>query len=201
METYKIGSRHQIHTGNSCHTATVIYNNSSIAIAGFNYSITRKDSFDNHWEHSPFAMRKEEIEPFVPNFTEDDTYNAFAVIDLGNWRLIEIRDWLRRNDALFILGERYHSSEEWDDCFENSMTVYRNNGVAIIKMFDGEGHVYDAYKKNGYSSEEILSAFQEFEDNYPADNKEHFYLCVRECNDDWIDLQGNTINDNIYRWI
>ena len=198
MKPFEIGSRHELYFDNDVHTGIIIYNNGNIAIAGLDHIITRKDSFDYWWEDTPFAMTKEEITAFVTDFDQAGPYCSFLVVDMENGTLIELREWFRRNDALFVLGERYHSAEEWDKEIGNSITVYRQDGIAIIKIFDGEGSVYDALKQHGHSEEEIRSAFPGFKDNYPVESKESFYVCVRECDDRWIDLHGNPIDEDIY---
>lgn len=198
MKAFEIGSRHQLYFDNDVHTGIIIYNNGKIAIAGLDHIITREDSFDYSWEHSPFAMTKEEITAFVADFDNGGPYCSFLVVDMDNGCLIELREWFRRNNALFVLGEKYHSTEEWDKEIGNSITVYRMNGIAIIKIFDGEGCVYNTFKQHGHSEEEVRSVFPGFKDYYPVECKESFYLCVRECNDRWIDLHGNPIDEDIY---
>ena len=197
MKLYDIGTCHDINCTDGVKTITVIYNDGEVAICGFTYNITRRDSYDYDWEHYPFAMTKEEIKAFVPAFEYTGPYNSFVVIDLATGWQISVREWFRRCDALFIPGQKYYSQEEFDEYIGNKITVDRIDGTAIIKIFDGDGCVYDSFKKFGCNEEEVRSAFPEFKDRYPADCNEFFYVCVRECDDEWIDLHGNPIDADL----
>ena len=203
MEPFEIGSRHSHFEGieDDFSNMTVIFNDGETAICGFTYEITRKDSHDYRWEHDPFAMTKDEIGAFVPDFAYEGEFCSFVIVNLKNGCLVERREWFRKNDALFIIGQQYHSHEEWDEYIGNTITVYRFDGIAIIKIFDGEGCVYEAFKSYGYNEEEVRAVFPDFKDNYPVNCNEFFYACIRECDDIWVDLHGNSIDDHIYHLI
>ena len=194
MHLFAIGSKHSVFIGNDCHTATVIYSNESIAIGGLTHTIESEcEPYDYH-----FAMTKEQVEQFVPEIEKAEGYNSFVAIDLVSGRLLEQREWLRHNDALFVIGNRYHSPEEWEAEIGECITVYRKNGVAVVKIYNGDGCVYESFKKCGYNADEVRTAFTNFDDNYPVDCNGYFYLCVRESDDCWIDLHGNPLDDRIY---
>ena len=146
-------------------------------------------------------MTAQEIMTGLSTFKEDAKYNSYIAINLESGCLMERREWLRRNDALFVPGKEYHTDEEWDSCIGNTITVYRHNGTAIIKVFDGEGCVWEALRRVGYNMEEVRTAFPQFTDDYPTECKEHFYICIRESDDAYTDLEGNPVNDIVYALI
>ena len=199
MGMFDIGSRPCLHFGDESRPATIIYNDGRVAIAGTSYNVERSNSYE--WEHEDFTMTAGEIRAYLPTFKENTEYDSFIVIDLESGCVIRHREWLRRNDALFVLGKEYHTNEEWDGYIGNTLTVYRHNGTAIIKVFDGDGYVWDALKRVGYNKEEVHDAFPQFTDNYPTECKEHFYICIRESDDAYTDLEGNTVNDLVYESI
>ena len=193
---FEIGSSHSFSTDDCCYTATIIYNNGELAIGGTAYEVERESSYDNNWEHTPFALTAEEVKAFVPDMEDEGLHRSYIVVDLTDGHLVGIREWLRRNNALFIPGKEYHAPEEWSCCM--TMTVYRHNGTAIIKVYNGEGCVHEAFRRFGYSAEEIRSVFPHFEDEFDTGCSDFFYICVRECDDVYVDLQGETIDDKIY---
>ena len=70
-----------------------------------------------------------------------------------------------------------------------------------LKVFDGEGCVWEALRRVGYNMEEVRTAFPQFTDDYPTECKEHFYICIRESDDAYTDLEGNPVNDIVYALI
>ena len=201
MGIFDIGSRHNLQFCDESVAATIIYNNGTIAVAGFERGMELGYSSEEEHCCNHFAITKEEITAFITDFGNTGTYNGFIVIDTANGNLVEPREWLRRNNALFIPGKRYVFAEEWGDCVGEAFTVYSHNGTAIVKIYDGEGCVYEAFKKYGYSAEDICSVFPQFKDEFPMEREEYFYMCVRECDDVYVDLQGETIDDKIYSLI
>ena len=195
------GSSCCFNTDDCCHTATIIYTNGELAISGTAFEVKRENSYDNNWEHNPFALTAEEVKAFVPDIEDEGLHRSYIVIDLTDGHLVGIREWLRRNNALFIPGKEYHAPEEWSCYMGEAITVYRHNGTAIIKVYDGEGCVWDALKRVGYSMEELRAAFPQFTDNYPTECKEFFYICIRESDDAYTDLEGKVIDKEIYRFI
>lgn len=198
MGMFDIGSRNSFYADDCCHTATTIFNNGTIAIGGMPYEVKRENSHDNEWEYPPFALRAEDIKAFIQDFEGYEEYESYIAIDMENGCLIEAREWLRRNNALFIPGKEYHAPEEWSCYMGKCITVYRHNGTAIIKVSNGEGCVHEAFRRFGYSAEEIRSVFPHFEDEFDTGCSDFFYICVRECDDVYVDLQGETIDDKIY---
>lgn len=201
MGMFDTGSRHCFGIDDCCYTATIIYNNGKLAIGGTAYEVERESSYDNNWEHTPFALTAEEVKAFVPNMEDEDLHRSYIVVDLTDGHLVGIREWLRRNNALFIPGKEYHAPDEWNCCMGETMTVYRHNGTAIIKVYNGEGCVWDALKRVGHSMEEVCAAFPQFTDNYPTECKEFFYICIRESDDAYTDLEGNPVNDIVHALI
>ena len=198
---FEIGSSHSFSTDDCCYTATIIYNNGELAIGGTALKVERESSYDNNWEHTPFALTIDEVKALVPDMEEKERHRSYIVIDLTDGQLVGIREWLRRNNALFIPGKEYHAPEEWSCYMGEAITVYRHNGTAIIKVYDGEGCVWNALKQVGHSKEEVCAAFPQFTDNYPTECKECFYICIRESDDAYTDLEGNTVNDLVYESI
>ena len=196
MGMFDIGSRPNLHFGDEELTATIIYNDGEIAIAGTAYSAGLSDIYDDIEYKNDFLMAKEEITAFIPDIKDNGKYNSYVVIDLESGNLIKSREWLRHNDALFVPGKEYSCHIPWDNCIENAITIYRHNGTAVIKVFDGEGDVWDALKMRGYSEEEVRATFPQFADIYPVNCEEFFYICIRESDDAYINLEGNSI-DNI----
>lgn len=198
MGMFDIGSRNSFYTDDCCHTATIIFNNGTIAIGGMPYEVKRENSHDNEWEYPPFALRAEDIKAFIQDFEGHEEYESYIAIDMESGHLIEAREWQRRNNALFIPGKEYHALEEWSCYMGKCITVYRHNGTAIIRITDGEGCVHEAFRRFGYSAEEIRSVFPHFEDEFDTGCSDFFYICVRECDDVYVDLQGEIIDDKIY---
>ena len=195
---FEIGSSHSFSTDDCCYTATIIYNNGELAIGDTAYEVERESSYDNNWEYTPFALTAEEVKAFVPDMEDEGLHRSYIVVDLTDGHLVGIREWLRRNNCLFIPGKEYHAPDEWSCCMGETMTVYRHNGTAIIKVYNGEGCVWDALKRVGHSMEELRVAFPQFEDEFDTGCSDFFYICVRECDDVYVDLQGETIDDKIY---
>ena len=195
---FEIGSSHSFSTDDCCYTATIIYNNGELAIGGTAYEVERESSYDNNWEHTPFALTAEEVKAFVPDMEDEGLHRSYIVVDLTDGHLVGIREWLRRNNALFVPGKEYHAPEEWSCYMGKCITAYRHNGTAIIKVSNGEGCVHEAFRRFGYSAEEIRSVFPHFEDEFDTGCSDFFYICVRECDDVYVDLQGETIDDKIY---
>ena len=198
MGMFDIGSRNSFYADDCCHEATIIFNNGTIAIGGMPYEVKRENSHDNEWEYPPFALKAEDIKAFIQDFEGYEGYESYIAIDMESGHLIEAREWLRRNNTLFIPGKEYHAPEEWSCYMGQCITAYRHNGTAIIKVSNGEGCVHEAFKKFGYSAEEIRSVFPHFEDEFDTGCSVFFYICVRECDDVYVDLQGETIDDKIY---
>ena len=198
MGMFETGSRHSFYADDCCRVATIIFNNGTIAIGGMPYEVEHENSHDNDWEYPPFALRAEDIKAFIQDFEGHEGYESYIAIDMESGHLIEAREWLRRNNALFIPGKEYHAPEEWGCYMGKCITAYRHNGTAIIQVSNGEGCVHEAFRRFGYSAEEIRSVFPHFEDEFDTGCSDFFYICVRECDDVYVDLQGETIDDKIY---
>ena len=70
-----------------------------------------------------------------------------------------------------------------------------------VKVFDGDGCVWGVLRRVGYNMEEVRTVFPQFTDNYATECKEHFYICIRESDDAYTDLEGNPVNDLVYESI
>lgn len=194
---YKTGSKNNIFAGEEMVEAVVLYNNGEVAVLGI---ATTMDITYNE-----FLMPADEMKSGIRDFefnVAQQPYNAFAVIDLSCGCLFTKREWLRKNEALFVIGKEYGFPEEYAEfctCLGPITTVYINRDIAVLRIEGGEGFVLDAFKACGYSKMEIVSRFTDFTDYAMQVSDEAFYYCVRTRDDEPVALDGSSIREQLDR--
>ena len=192
---YKTGSKHYIFAGEDMVEAVVLHNNGEVAVLGI------ATSMDITYDE--FLMPADDIRNGIIDFELSITqqpYNAFAVIDLSCSCSLRKREWLRKNDALFVIGETYEFPEEYAEfCtyLGPITTIYKNRDIAILKIDGGEDFVFDAFKVCGYNRMEIVSQIPDFTDGTTQTSNDTFYFCIRICDDEPIDLKENSIREKL----
>ena len=94
MGLFEIGSLHNLHFGDEDLTATIIYNDGEIAVAGTAYSAELSDTYYDIEYRNEFLMTREEITAFVPDIEVDGKYNSYVAIDPKSGCLIEAHEWV-----------------------------------------------------------------------------------------------------------
>ena len=94
MGLFDIGSLHNLHFGDEDLTATIIYNDGKVAIAGTAYSAELSDTYYDTEYKNEFLMTREEITAFVPGIEVDDKYNSYVAIDPRSGNLIQAHEWV-----------------------------------------------------------------------------------------------------------
>lgn len=192
---YKTGSKHNIFAGEDMAEAVVLHNNGKVAVLGIatNVDVT----------YDEFLMPANDIKRSIRDFDLNvklQPYNAFAVIDLSCGCLLTRREWLRKNDALFVIGKEYEFPEEYAE-FRTYLgaitTVYKNRDIAILRINGGEGFVLDAFKACGYNKMQIVSQIPDFTDDTAQTSNDTFYFCIRICDEEPIDLKENSIREKL----
>lgn len=189
------GSKHNIFAGEEMLEAVVLYNNGKVAVLGIATSLDI-----TYYE---FLMPADDIKSGIREFDLNVTlqsYNAFAVIDQSCGCLFTRREWLRKNDALFVIGKEYELPEEYAEFrtyLGSITTIYKNRDIAVLRIEGGEGFVLDAFKAYGYNKMEIVSQISDFTDNVTPTSDEPLYFCIKICDDEPINLTGNSIREKL----
>lgn len=189
------GSKHNIFAGEEMLEAVVLYNNGKVAVLGIATSLDIT--------YDEFLMPADDIKSGIREFDLNVTlqsYNAFAVIDQSCGCLLARREWLRKNDALFVIGKEYDFPEEYAE-FRTYLgaitTIYKNRDIAVLRIDGGEGYVLDAFKACSYNKMEIVSQIPDFTDDVTPTSDEPLYFCIRKCDDEPIDLKENSIREKL----
>jgi hypothetical protein len=192
---YETGSKHNIFAGEEMLEAVVLYNNGKVAVLGIATSLDIT--------YDEFLMPADDIKSGIREFDLNVTlqsYNAFAVIAQSCGCLLARREWLRKNDALFVIGKEYEFPEEYAEFriyLGSITTVYKNRDIAILRINGGEGFVLDAFRTCGYNKMEIVSQISDFTDDVTPTSDEPLYFCIRICDDAPIDLKENSIREKL----
>lgn len=192
MSLFETDSRHSIFLGNTHATAVVFFNDDRYAVAGVEHDSTPGGNL--------YALNADEVALYIPQFyelSEVAEYNLFVAIDVTTGKLIERREWLRLNGALFVEGKEFCFGGEYDAYLGTAVTVCRKGGTAILSVYGGEGYVFAAYRMFGYDIDTIEAAFPGFRDEYTPVGCNNFYLCVRMCDDTPVNLSGDSVADEI----
>ena len=195
MIMYGIGCRHSVFADGEMTEAVVLYNNGRVAVAGV--------QLGGMVANDDFLMSLNDVERGVndiASMVEDGRYDAFIIIDLSCGSLLARRGWLRRNNALFLIGKEYELPEEYAEfgtCLGSITTVYRNCDIAVLRIDGGEGFVFDAFKSCGYNKMEIALRFPDIADEEMSVSDAAFYFCVRTCDDEPVALDGSSIREKL----
>jgi hypothetical protein len=188
-------SKHNIFVGEEMLEAVVLYNNGKVAVLGIATSLDIT--------YDEFLMPADDIKSGIREFDLNVTlqsYNAFAVIDKSCGCLLARREWLRKNDALFVIGKEYEFPEEYAE-FRTYLgaitTIYKKHDIAILRIEGGEGFVLDAFKACGYNKMQIISQIPDFTDDTAQTSNDTFYFCIRICDEEPIDLKENSIREKL----
>jgi hypothetical protein len=188
-------SKHNIFVGEEMLEAVVLYNNGKVAVLGITTSLDIT--------YDEFLMPADDIKSGIREFDLNVTlqsYNAFAVIDLSCGCLLARREWLRKNDALFVIGKEYEFPEEYAEFrtyLGSITTIYKKHDIAILRIEGGEGFVLDAFKACGYNKMQIISQIPDFTDDTAQTSNDTFYFCIRICDEEPIDLKENSIREKL----
>jgi hypothetical protein len=175
--------------------AVVLCNNGKVAVLGITTSLDIT--------YDEFLMPADDIKSGIREFDLNVTlqsYNAFAVIDQSCGCLLARREWLRKNDALFVIGKEYEFPEEYAEfCtyLGAITTIYKKRDIAILRIEGGEGFVLDAFKACGYNKMQIISQIPDFTDDTAQTSNDTFYFCIRICDEEPIDLKENSIREKL----
>lgn len=192
---YETGSKHNIFASEEMLETVVLYNNGKVAVLGISPSMDIT--------YNEFLMPVDDIMSGIIDFELNVTpqlYNTFAVIDLSCGCLFTRREWLRKNDALFVIGKEYELPEEYAEFrtyLGSITTIYKNRDIAVLRIEGGEGFVLDAFKACGYNKMEFISQIPDFIDDMVPISNEPLYFCIKICDDEPINLTGNSIREKL----
>ena len=98
---------------------------------------------------------------------------------------------------LRIDGSYGYTHAEFRTYLGTITTIYKNGDIAILRINGGEGFVLDAFRTCGYNKMEIVSQISDYTDDVTPTSDEPLYFCIKICDDEPINLTGNSIREKL----